>query len=143
MPQAFLDDRGPRDGTFFVYGTAGPPNGHVVYDPAHHLAFYREGCCSWADAVAAADAPPKTVVARDLRTLSTMRGVRLWQTEARVMSIYGKSTPLPVTGHPELSLLAYTSSQRFDAYHQARCTQDENFFFRDDRLILIALLNAC
>jgi hypothetical protein len=90
-----------------VYGSAGPPKGRAVYDPQHRLAFYEQGCCSWSDVVAAADVspPPKRVVVRDLRALSTVRGVRLGQTPADVVKIYGRGALIAVKGHPGVFVL--------------------------------------
>jgi hypothetical protein len=137
---------GPEDGTLFVYGSAGPPKGRAVYDPRHRLAFYQQGCCSWSDVVAAADvsAPPKRVVTRDLTGLVTVRGIRLGQTEAAVMKIYGKSKLLPVPRNPGVSVLAYTTWRpRKEVRTSPPCGQFQNFFFRRGRLILIQLGDGC
>jgi len=144
-PQLF-GFQGPEDGTFFVYGNAGPPRGHVVYDYAHRLTFYDQGCCSWHDVVAAADvpSPPKGVVARNLISLHTIRGIRLGQTPSQVMHIYGKSALLAVPGYSKVRMLAYTTwppARTLTTIHT--CGQFENFFFHRDRLMLIQLGNGC
>ena len=138
---------GPADGTRFVHGSAGPSGGQAVYDRVHAIAFYEQGCCSWNDVVAAAGvpAPPKDVPARNLLGLSTVRGVRLWLTEAEVMKIYGRATLEPVAGHPGVSVLPYTTwpPRKSIASVHSPCGQFENFFFRANRVILIQLGNGC
>lgn len=142
-----FEDQGPHDGTFFVYGTAGPPNGNVVYDPIHRVAFYQQACCSWSEVVAASGVPkpPKPVLARDLSALATVRGVRLGQTEVEVMKIYGSASEYVVDGHPGVRVLAYTTAPAHRSGSQAvsDCGQTQNFFFRDNRLILIQLGDGC
>jgi hypothetical protein len=142
-----LGDDGPRDGTFFVFGTAGPPKGKAVYDSLHRIAFYEVGCCSWRDVVAAAGVPPPPmhVASRDLRRLSTLRGVRLGESVADVVKIYGNADPLPVPGHPDVRLLAYTTwpTRRAMLHTTAQCGQEQQFFFRDGRLVLIRLGSGC
>ena len=136
----------PRDGTFFVYGNAGPPKGYVVYDPAHRIAFYGQGCCSWFDLVAAANAPPppKRVVHRDLSGLRTVRGVSLGMSPAEVMSIYGRVKFAPLRAHPRMQLLAYTTWPPVTKLATGSgCGQFQNFYFRARRLVLIQLGNGC
>jgi hypothetical protein len=142
LSSQFLNFWGPADGTRFVYGQAGPPRGAVVYDRAHRIAYYGQGCCSWTEAVAAANvpAPPKYVKASNLQHLSTLRGVRLGQTPAQVQKIYGHTTLRPVGGHPGIAVLAYQALQPSKSQD---CGQFQNFFFRGNRLILIQLENAC
>jgi hypothetical protein len=138
----FLDFRGPADGTRFVYGQAGPPRGLVVYDRAHRIAYYGQGCCSWTESIAAANvsAPPRYVKASNLQNLATLRGVRLGQTQAQIQKIYGQATPRPVPGQPGIAVLAYTALQPSNV---AECAQVQNFFLRSNHLILIQLENAC
>jgi hypothetical protein len=140
--QAPLDVKGPYDGTFFVFGNAGPPRGHAVYDYSHHIAFYDVGCCSWQAATEIADAPlpPKHLVHRDLLALSTERGVRLRQTEREVMSIYGKATFSAEPRHPDVRVLSYATEFPFET---SRCEQTQTFLFREHRLIEIQLTSAC
>jgi hypothetical protein len=143
----FLGDQGPDDGARFVYGTAGPPKGRAVYDSIHRIAFYQQGCCGWHDVVAAAGAPapPKPLPSRELQNLATVRGVRLWETEAEVIATYGKSTPEPVPRHRGVSVLSYTTwpPRKSVTYVHMPCGQFQNFFFRSDRLILIQFGNGC
>ncbi len=146
--KGYFGSLGPADGTPFVYGAAGPPRGHVVYDPARHIAFYEQGCCSADEVVAAADVspPPKTVVTRDLSGLRTARGIRFGSTAADVMRIYGLSKPLSVAGHPGLQMLAYTTWAPFkslDAASQAKCGQMQNFILRENRVVFIQFENGC
>jgi hypothetical protein len=138
-----LHSIGPRDGTPFVFGTAGPPRGTVVYDPTHHIAFFDVGCCSWREFVAAAGtpAPPKSVAKRDLRNLVTVRGARLWMTANEIRGIYGNAAFNPVPGRKDVSVLSYEAVLPFPPF--TPCVQDQNFFFRADRLILIQLVNGC
>ncbi len=146
VPDA-LGFQGPDDGSFFVYGNAGPPKGHVVYDPKHHVAFYQQGCCSWDDVVAASDvsSPPKHLVSRDLSGLRTVRGIRLGMRPSDVIRIYGSSNLLSVARHDGVSLLAYTTwpPKRSLKSVEEPCGQFENFFFRHDHLVLIQLGNGC
>jgi hypothetical protein len=138
--------QGPGDGTAFVYGKAGPVRGHVVYDPAHHVAFYEQGCCSYFDVAASADVvpPPKPVVTHDLSGLTTVRGIRLGETPTAVMQIYGRSRLLSVTGHAGLQMLAYTTWKPFKSMTTVTpCGQFQNFVFRQERLIYIGFGNGC
>jgi hypothetical protein len=129
----------PPDGTFFVYGNAGPPKGSLVYDYAHHIAYYGEGCCSWHEVVLAAgvSAPPKRVVSRNLSSVRTVRGIALVQSVAEVMRLYGSAHVAHVTGHAELQMLSYW--HRFDR----SCGQGGDFVFKNDRLIYAGLMDGC
>jgi hypothetical protein len=140
-----LQSIGPRDGTRFVFGTAGPPRGEVVYDPTHHIAFYDVGCCSWRAFVAAAGtpAPPKSVANRDLRNLATARGARLWMTPEEIRGIYGNATFRALPGLKGVSVLSYSAVIPPTPQVYSPCVQEQNFFFRTNRLILIQLVNAC
>jgi hypothetical protein len=97
--------------------------------------------------VAAADVPPPPmhVVSRDLRRLSTMRGIRLGQPVADVFKVYGKAHVPAVPGHPDVRLLAYTTwpTRRAMRVSRTQCGQEQQFFFRGDRLVLIRLGNGC
>ena len=146
LVHGYFGQLGPKDGTFLVYGRAGPPRGHVVYDPVHRIAFYEVGCCSAEVVVAAADvlAPPSPVVAKDLSALRTARGARFGQTTTDVMHVYGVARPLPVSGHADMLVLAYTTWPPFKSLdgHNS-CGQMQNFVFRHDRLIFIQFGNGC
>jgi hypothetical protein len=136
--------RGPDDGTFFVYGDAGPPKGDVVYDYAHAIAFYDQGCCSWHEsAIGYASAPPKRVVDRDLSALKTVRGIHLGMSPAAVEAIYGANRLRALPKAPGVSVLAYTATLKMPASYRVSCEQDDDFYFRDNRLVLIQLDDAC
>jgi hypothetical protein len=136
---------GPADGTFFSYGEAGPPRGHVVYDYQHHIAFYDQGCCSWHDAVAGyASPPPKPVVNRDLTALKTVRGIRLGMSPGEVEAIYGASPLRVVPKSPRVFVLAYTTwPPRNKLPLMYKCGQFQNFYFRHNRLVMIQFGNGC
>ena len=129
----------PQDGTFFVYGNAGPPKGSLVYDYAHNTAFYEQGCCAWSEVVAAAGVtrPPKRVVSRDLSSLHTLRGVALGQSVREVLHLYGRAPVAIARRHPAIQRLTYLHN--FDK----SCGQSQNFIFKNGRLIYIALINSC
>ncbi len=144
---------GPDDGTFFVYGNAGPPKGHVVYDYAHRIAFFDQGCCAWHDVVEAyAPPPPKRVVDRDLTALRTVRGAYLGITESMVRSIYGNARSQAVPSHSGLTVLSYSTwtldkngsfvPNRHGQF-QDYCGQSQDFYFRGGRLAIIQIGNAC
>jgi hypothetical protein len=145
VPFGQLNSVGPRDGTPFVFGTAGPPRGKAVYDPVRHIAFFDVGCCSWREFVAAVgtSTPPKPVAIRHLRNLVTVRGARLWMTASEIRGIYGDATATAVSGHRDVSVLSYSAVIPPMSKVDSPCSQDQNFFFRADRLILIQLVNAC
>jgi hypothetical protein len=140
-----LNSVGPNDGTPFVFGTAGPPRGKVVYDPTHHIAFFYVGCCAWREFVVAAatSAPPKPVTIRDLRKVVTVRGARLWMTANEIRGIYGDARLRAVPGRKDVSVLSYEAVIPPASHAYSACVQDQNFLFRADRLILIQLVNAC
>lgn len=129
----------PRDGTFFVYGNAGPPKGSLVYDYARNTAFYEQGCCAWSEVVAAAGVmrPPKQVVARNLISLHTLRGVALGQSVREVLRLYGDAHVAVARHHPAIQRLSYL--HEFDK----NCGQSQNFIFKNGKLIYIALINSC
>jgi hypothetical protein len=146
-----LGFQGPYDGTHFIYGEAGPPRVWVVYDYSQHVAFYAQGCCSWQEVVAALDLtlPPNPVIARNLSTLHTKRGIHLGMRAAEVTRIYGASPLLAVHDHKDVKMLAYTTWKPFKevrgvgAGFPGTCGQFQNFYFRNDQLILIQLGNGC
>lgn len=145
-PRGPLGFVGPDDGTFFVYGNAGPPKGHVVYDYAHHIAFFQQGCCAWDDVVEAyVPAPPKRVVDRNLTGLKTVRGAHLGMTEPDVRRIYGNAQLQTVPKHPGLTVLSYKTWTPLKGrrYPGDTCGQSQDFYFRDGRLAIIQIGNAC
>ncbi len=64
------------EATALVYGDTEPIKGHVLYDSAHKIVLYQEGCCAWSNAVLAAGvgAPPSSVHGGDLGSVRTQRG---------------------------------------------------------------------
>lgn len=129
----------PKDGTFFVYGNAGPPKGSLVYDYANRITYYGQGCCSWFELVAATGVspPPKRVASRDLATLRTVHGVRLGQTVSEVLALYGPARISRAAGHATIVRVAY--AHKFDK----DCGQYQTFIFKNGRLIFIGLMNGC
>ena len=129
-------------GTRFVHGNAGPPRGTVVYDRRHGIAFYGQGCCSYFETVLASDVgpPPLAVANRTLAGIRTDSGIRLGDSPARVMGIYGSTTPARVTLHPELRVLSYENAH---PGKRGACVQQQTFAFRGGRLVFINLMNGC
>ena len=140
-----IELQGPRDGTFLVYGSAGPPRGRVVYDSVHHVAFYSVGCCAWREYALGyvASPPPKVVANRDLTGVRTVRGIRLDMSPAQVEAIYGASTLRTVAKAPHVFALSYKTGLKMAATIHAPCEQNVDFFFRAERLILISLGDGC
>ncbi len=140
-----IEFQGPRDGTFFVFGNAGPPRGRVVFDSAHHIAFYSMGCCSWREYALgyATSPPPKPLANRNLSNVRTARGIRLDASVADVERIYGANSPLVATKTPHVFVLSYKTGLKMPADIKSPCEQDEDFYFRDNQLVLIQLGNGC
>lgn len=132
-------------GSAFASGGPEPQRGRAVYDSAHKLVLYQEGCCAWKNAVLASGIapPPISVRAADLRTVRTMRGITLGMTQARVIAIYGRATPHPVAGEPSLSMLSYTTMHGNPASNENACGQFQNFAFRNGKLAYLELLAGC
>jgi hypothetical protein len=136
----------PQNGSPFTYGKAGPPRGQVVYDRVHRIALYGQGCCSWAEVVLAADVPrpPRAVAEQNLASVHTSRGVRLGMTTAQVQAIYGRAPLKAVPSFPEVQQIAYTTVPPPQPNAKsAQCGQFENFYFRNNRLILIQMATGC
>jgi hypothetical protein len=140
----FLSQRGVVNGTFFVYGTAGPPRGHLVYDSVHRIAFYDEGCCSWHHVVVVAnvDAPPKRVATRTLTGLRTRRGIALGDAPSRIRTTYGPAPLRAVLGRSDEATLAYTRPITFPGVYSP-CDGDTTFLFERGRLIAMDFTDAC
>jgi hypothetical protein len=141
---------GPSDGTFFTYGVAGPPKGHVVYDRRHGIAFFHVGCCAWGRAVLAfAPSPPKRVVDRDLSHVHTKAGIWLGQSPSEVMRIFGHSTLRGLPGRSGLGALAYTTLDPKIPKNESPCNggrrtpQWTTFLFHDQRLVYIEIREGC
>ncbi len=130
---------GPRLGTDFVYGNAGPPRGTVVYDANQHIAFYGQGCCAWHSTVLAAMVPPPPLAVQNasLGNIKTVHELALGQTQERVERIYGAATPFAIRNMPNVSMLAYKH------IIAGTCEQDERIAFLHDRVIYIELTDGC
>jgi hypothetical protein len=123
----------PADGTYFVYGDTNPRTVRVVYDYAHNITFYEQGCCSTREFVAAyASPPPDAVANHDLATLVTFRGIHLAMSPGDVQRVYGPARLKPIPQRPGVLVLAYTAPCQF-----------RNFFFINDRLVLIQFAAGC
>jgi len=128
--------------TPFVHGPAGPPRGTVVYDRRHRIAFYGEGCCSYFVTVLAADVspPPLAVSVRTLTRVRTDAGIRLGDSPARVMRVYGNAVLQTVPLHPQTRLLMYENAH---PPQPGPCAQQQTFAFKNGRLVFIRLFNGC
>ncbi|MDQ6780458.1 MAG: hypothetical protein M3Z37_04805 [Candidatus Eremiobacteraeota bacterium] len=136
-----------KQGTFFVREAPGPPKGRVIYDAAHRIALYEEGCCTAYKSVAAdhVPLPPRKIVDRDLSQLKTVRGLQLGDSMERVLKVYGPSRALKLSANPGLVILAYTTWPPFgvESILKAPCGQVENFAFRHERLVYIEFGDGC
>jgi len=145
-PGAPADDQhifgnGPQDGTSFVYGRAGPPRVHVVYDATHRIVYYSEGCCSSGTTTLAANIlpPPHPVVSRDLTGLRTYRGIALGDSPEQVELIFGKAILRTIQKDPTESVLSY-----YYRYPESySCGRERNFLFVNGRLTMIEYRHGC
>lgn len=140
----FMEQRGVYQGTLFVYGKAGPPKGHAVYDPLHRIAYYDEGCCSWHHVVIASNVlpPPKKIATRSLTRLKTKRGVELGVEATLIRSIYGPATQRVVAKAPDQSTLSYTRAINHPAPYSP-CEARTTFLFARNRLIGMDFTYSC
>ena len=134
-----------KNGTFFVYGTAEPIKGNVVYDRVHGIVLYSKGCCAWRGFALTANPgrPPKPVSDADLTGVHTMRGVSLGVTRAQFERIYGPARPHDAKGRPGVTTLSYTTMKAKPTEPGDACGQFQSFSFRQDRLVSIELLAGC
>jgi hypothetical protein len=141
---AFLGQRDVLNGTWFVYGNAGPTKGSVVYDPVHHIAYYGEGCCAWHHVVIAANVqkPPKSVATRALTGLKTKRGIALGDPPSRIRSKYGAAPLLPIAGRTNEATLAYIRVIQ-PPKPFSPCEEANTFLFERGRLVAMDFTNAC
>lgn len=130
---------GPKTGTEFVYGNAGPPKGIALYDTADHIAFYVQGCCAWHGTVLAAMVPPPPLPVQHapLRDVKTVHGLALGETRTQVERLYGRGTPFAVPNMPGVTVLAYKHVIK------SPCEQDQSIGFLHDRVVYIELTNGC
>lgn len=135
-----------KNGTAYVYGTAEPIKGRVVYDRAHGVVLFDKGCCAWRGFELAANVapPPKTVSDADLSGVRTMRGVALGMTQKQLSHIYGAAAPHPTKGRPGFTTISYTTMTHGpnDAGGEA-CGQFQSFTFKGNALVSIELLAGC
>ena len=131
---------GPEDGTWFTYGTAGPPKGRAIYDYAHRIVFFGQGCCSWGSTVVESQVgPPPHVIARtSLSSMRTLRGAQLGMSVANIRLFYG-AAPLGQRGI--FQQLHYIFRKTGNGL--GPCTQDQQFLFSHGKLIAIAIGDAC
>lgn len=134
-----------KNGTYLVYGNTEPIKGHVLYDSAHKLVLYQEGCCAWRNTVltSGVDSPPTSVHAADLSGVRTARGVALGMTQEQVLALYGHATRHPVPGASGVAMLSYTTMHGNPSSNENACGQFQNFAFRDGKLFYIELLAGC
>ncbi len=136
----------PTDGTFVVFGQAGPEKGNAVYDRSNGIVFFNVGCCTWYDVVAAAGAepPPKSLVARNLAALTTRRGIRLGQTVGDVRRIYGPSPLRSAANQKAFRILSYASTRKDNfSLTAASCLMTYDFYFKRGRLAMIDFGEGC
>jgi len=142
--QRFLTMRGVVGGSLFVYGDAGPPRGHAIYDPTRRIAFYDEGCCAWHHValVSGASAPPKTIATRPLAGVHSTRGIRLGDPTAKVLAIFGAATPRSVSGAANEKTLTF-ERDIINPKPDSPCEETMTFLFARDRLTAMDYGVAC
>jgi hypothetical protein len=142
--QRFLTMRGVVGGSRFVYGEAGPPRGHAIYDPVRRIAFYDEGCCAWHHValVSGASAPPKAIAMRSLAGVRTARGLRLGDPSAKVLAIFGSAAPQSVPGHANEKTLTF-ERDIINPKPDSPCEETMTFLFLLDRLTAMDFGEAC
>jgi hypothetical protein len=140
----FLGQHSVYGGTFFVYGLAGPPRGHAIYDAVHHIAYYDEGCCSWHHVVLASNVkpPPKGLVSRSLVALRTKCGIKLGDPPSRIRATYGPAPFLAVAGAPEERRLRYVRALVSPGMSPP-CDATTTFLFERGRLVGMDFSQAC
>jgi hypothetical protein len=129
-------------GTAFVHGNSGPPRGSAVYDRRHAVAFYGEGCCSYFSVVLAARVapPPVTVKDRNLTGVATDSGLRLGDSPASVIRVYGSAPLQPVPGLPDQQMLLYENAT---PPKPGPCAQQQTFGFTRGMLSFIGMYDGC
>ena len=135
-----------KNGTAFVFGTAEPIKGSVVYDRAHSIVLFYKGCCAWRGFALTANVapPPKPVSNADLTGVHTMRGVALGMTQKQLAHMYGAAAPHAAKGRPGLTTISYTTFRGGPNDGSTEpCGQIQSFTFKADKLISIELLSGC
>jgi hypothetical protein len=127
---------------YFVYGEAGPSRVALVYDSAHGLALYSQGCCAWQETVLAtvSTPPPRAVAAANLAALRSRHGIPLGASPNAVRRAYGPARLYRSTTSRGLRVLAYYRDQHVTG---SGCGWFENFVFRSNRLIEIQAGHGC
>jgi hypothetical protein len=142
----FLQMRGVYGGSFFVREAGGgPPKGHVVYDPEHHIAYYDEGCCSLHEVVIALTGkpPPRKIAMRSLSGLRTTTGIALGDGPSHVQSIYGPAKLRHVTSAGNVPRATLFYGRVITASNHASCKEVTTFLFERERLIGMSFEEAC
>jgi hypothetical protein len=134
-----------KGATPFVYGTAEPIKGSIVYDPSGGIVLFNTGCCAWRGYVLAegTGAPPQSVAQASLKDVRTQRGIELGMKPAQVTAIYGPAKLRPGGSRPAMSALYYTTMRGTPNNSPDACGQHQSFFFKQGRLVQIDLLAGC
>ncbi len=134
-----------KGATAFVYGTAEPIKGSILYDRSGGIVLFNTGCCAWRGYVLAAGtgAPPQSVAQASLKDVRTARGVKLGMTPPDVVAIYGHAPVRAGASHPGLTALYYTTMRGTPKSSPDACGQYQSFFFKRGRLVEIDLLTGC
>jgi len=134
-----------KTATPFVYGSAEPIKGSILYDLSGGIVFFNTGCCAWRGyaLVAGAGAPPQSVAQASLKDVRTARGVKLGMTPAEVTAIYGRAVLRNAANHAAVTTLYYTTMHGTPKNSPDACGQHQSFFFKQGRLVEIDLLMGC
>jgi hypothetical protein len=134
-----------KGATAFVYGTAGPSKGSILYDRSSGIVLFNTGCCAWRGYVLATGtgAPPQSVAQASLKDVRTARGVKLGMTPPEVVAIYGHALVRVGASHPGLAELYYTTMRGTPKNSPDACGQFQSFFFKRGRLVEVDLLSGC
>jgi hypothetical protein len=128
----------------FYYGHKIANRIGILYDPAHHIAIYQLGGHAWTQTVVASHmpAPPiaKPVLTADLSALRTHRGIALGDSSEKVKRVYGLARNLRTIGLPELLRLSYETPINTI---NSPCENNDEFIFKNDRLISMIFVWAC
>lgn len=127
------------DGEMFAL----PRDATIVYDPAHRVVLYYQGCCAYQETVLASvlTPPPKQLRTASLAALRTERGIGLGSSPNAVRRAYGRARLHRSTVSPGLRVLSYYREQRVP--HSSSCGWFENFVFRANRLTEIQAVHSC
>ena len=134
-----------KSATSFVYGTAEPIKGSILYDRPAAIVLFNTGCCAWRGyvLVAGTGAPPQSVAPASLKDVRTARGVKLGMTPPEVMAIYGHALLRAGANRVAAATLYYTTMHGTPKNSPDACGQHQSFFFKQGRLAEIDLLMGC